>query len=102
MPAMVYLSAQLRTPVDLSASAFSFNGTVGNLAGFALLPVILVILGESVGASLADAWWTAAAVLGGLGLLGLGGLSWSLHPLVRQLDRHRHAMVEGFRENEPI
>jgi len=102
VPAMVYLSAQLRTPVDLSASAFSFNGTVGNLAGFALLPVILVILGGSVGASLADAWWTAAAVLGGLGLLGLGGLSWSLHPLVRQLDRHRHAMVEGFRENEPI
>ena len=102
VPVMVYLGAQMRTPVDLSASAFSFNGTVGNLAGVALAPVILVVIVGSFAAALADAWWTAAAALGGLGLLGMGGLSWSLHPFVRQLDRHRRQMVEGFRENEPI
>jgi hypothetical protein len=102
VPAMVYLGAQMRAPVDLSASAFSFDGTVGNLAGVALAPVILVVIVGSAVAALTDAWWTVAAVIGGMGLLGLGVVFWSLRPLAQHLDHHRREMVEGFREHELI
>jgi len=48
---------------------------------------------------------TLLALLGGysgLLFLGLGGVVWTRDPFVQQLDRHRHAVMEGFRENEPI
>ena len=102
VPWMVYLGPQMRTPVDLSASAFSFNGSLGNLTGLALVPIILVVIVGSVVAATASAWWIVAVLTGGAGLLGLGGLIWTLRPFVRQLDRHRHEMIEGFRENESI
>jgi hypothetical protein len=102
VPGMVYTGPWFRTPVDLSASVFSFNGTLNNAAGLALLPVILVVIGAPLLAAFAGAWWPLAALVGGAGLVGLGAVAWTRRPFVRQLDRHRHDMMAGFRENDPI
>jgi len=33
---------------------------------------------------------------------GLLSVLWTVQPFAQQLDDNRHAMLEGFRENEPI
>ena len=100
VPALVYVAPRLRKPVDTSASAFTIS--VRTLHGIAVYPLWLA---PAIAVPVADAvgvWWTAGAVLGGAGLIGLLALPWTTGVLTRQLASHRHAMLEGFRENEPI
>lgn len=99
VPGIVYLSPHSRTPVDLSESMYTMNT---NTHGFRLLPVYVPVLLAPFLASITEAWWTVAGVVGGLGLAGLLGIAWTTAPFARKLDRHRRQMVAGFQENEPI
>jgi len=100
VPALVYVAPRLRKPVDTSASAFTLS--VRTLHGIAVYPLWFA---PAIAVSVADAagvWWTAGAVLGGVGLIGLLALPWTTELLARQLAFHRHKMLESFRENESI
>ncbi|WP_263834759.1 DUF5687 family protein [Salinibacter sp.] len=100
VPALVYVAPRLRKPVDTSASAFTIS--VRTLHGIAVYPLWFA---PAIAVPIADAagvWWTAGAVLGGAGLIGLLALPWTTGGLARQLASHRHAMLAGFRENEPV
>ena len=100
VPALVYVAPRLRKPVDTSASAFTIS--VRTLHGIAVYPLWFAPMIAAAVADAAGVWWTAGAVLGGAGLIGLLALPWTTGVLARQLASHRHAMLAGFRENEPV
>nr|WP_272507164.1 DUF5687 family protein [Salinibacter ruber] len=100
VPALVYVAPRLRKPVDTSASAFTIS--VRTLHGIAVYPLLLAPMIAVAVADAAGVWWSAGAVLGGAGLIGLLVLPWTTGVLARQLASHRHAMLAGFRENEPV
>jgi hypothetical protein len=101
IPSFVYLGPLVRTPVDPSASAFALGMNMRAQVVPVLLLLLVLVVGPVVAAA-TGAWWEMSIVVGGLGGMSLIGLAWTLRPFVRQLDRHRHAMLAGFRENEPI
>ena len=101
VPSTVYFGPLFRTPVDLSTSHFSMNPS-GSMRGLVLLLPFCGLIVGPIAAATTGAWATVGGSLGAAGLVGLGGVAWTRDPFVQQLDRHRHAMVEGFRENEPI
>ncbi len=100
VPALVYVAPRLRKPVDTSASVFTIS--VRTLHGIAVYPLWFAPMIAAAVADAAGVWWTAGAVLGGAGLIGLLALPWTTGMLARQLASHRHAMLAGFRENEPV
>ena len=101
VPSLVYLGPSIRTPVDPSVSGFAIGM---NLRGPAVrgLPLLLALFAGPVVAATTGAWGLVSIVVGGLGATGLVVLTWTLRPFARQLDRHKHEMLAGFRENEPI
>ncbi len=101
VPSTVYFGPRFRTPVDLSASHFSMNPS-GSMRGLVLLPPLLVLLASPILAETTGAWWIVGGSLCAVGVFGIGGAAWRSEPFAQQLNRHRHAMLEGFRENEPI
>jgi hypothetical protein len=101
IPAIVYFGPRFRTPVDTSASSATMAMT-GSLEGLILIPVPFGLGVGTIVAYVTGAWLLVSAVLGGAGLAGLGVIVWTLRPFVRQLDRYRHAMLAGFRENETV
>ncbi|WP_263785680.1 DUF5687 family protein [Salinibacter grassmerensis] len=101
VPSTVYLGPRFRTPVDMSASHFSMNPS-GSMRGLVLVPPLLVLLAAPILAATTSAWWIVGGSLCAIGLVGLGLVAWWRGPFARQLDRHKHGMLEGFRENEPI
>ncbi len=100
-PAIAYVGPRFRMPVDTSASSASMAMTESS-RGLILLPIPFGLLVGTIAAYATGGWLLVAAVLGGAGLAGLGVVAWTLQPFARELKRHRHAMLEGFRENEPI
>lgn len=101
VPSTVYYGPRFRTPIDTSASAFTVNAS-GTLRGLVLLPVILGLLFGWFVAFATGAWAITAAVMGLVGLGGLGLVAWTWQPFARQLERHRREMLEAFRETEPM
>jgi len=100
VPGFVYLGPIVRTPIDPSASAFAIGMNMhARIRGLLLLLALCAI---PVVAAATGAWWEMSVVVGTLGGMGLSMLAWTLQLFTRQLDHHRHEMLEGFRENEPI
>jgi hypothetical protein len=101
VPSFVYLGPSVRTPFDPLGSGIaigmSMHGQV--VRG---LPLLLILFAVPVGAAATGAWWSVSIVVGGLGATGLIVLAWTLRPFARQLSRHKHEMLDGFRENEPV
>ncbi len=100
-PAILYAGPRFRTPVDTAASSASMAMTESS-RGLILLPIPFGLMVGTITAYATGGWLLVAAVLGGAGLAGLGVVAWTLRPFARQLNQHRHAMLEGFRENEPV
>ncbi|MCS3751947.1 hypothetical protein GGQ19_003144 [Salinibacter ruber] len=101
VPSTVYFGPRFRTPVDLSASHFSMNPS-GSMRGLVLLPPLLVLLASPILAETTGAWWIVGGSLCAVGVFGIGVAAWRPEPFAQQLNRHRHAMLKAFRENEPI
>ncbi|MCS3633427.1 hypothetical protein GGP57_000718 [Salinibacter ruber] len=101
VPSTVYFGPRFRTPVDLSASHFSMNPS-GSMRGLVLLPPLLVLIASPILAETTGAWWIVGGSLCAVGVFGIGGAAWRPEPFAQQLNRHRHAMLKAFRENEPI
>jgi hypothetical protein len=99
VPGFVYLGPHFRKPVDTAASAFTMNA---NFHGLRFVPLILLLIAVLLGALLLDAWWEVTAVVAVVCAGALLGLVWTVQPLTQKLRRHRHDMLQGFRENEPI
>ena len=99
VPGFLYIGPQFRTPVDTSASMFTMNT---NFHGLRYLPLFFLLFVISLVALLLDAWWTTAVVVTVASTGGLLGVLWTVQPFAQQLDENQHAMLEGFRENEPI
>jgi hypothetical protein len=100
-PATVYLGTRFRTPVDTSVSSATVNVTESSRK-LILLPVFFGVPVGLIVAFATGAWALMSTVLGGAGLVGLSVVAWTLQPFARELKRHRHEMMEGFRENEPV
>jgi hypothetical protein len=100
VPALVYVAPRLRKPVDTGASAFAIS--VHTLHGIGAYPLVFVPMIAVPIAATSGRWWGTGAVLGGIGLVGLLTLPWTITLLVRQFASHRHGMMAGFRENEPV
>jgi hypothetical protein len=101
VPSTVYLGTRLRTPVDLSASHFSMDPS-GSMRGLVLLIPLSGLIVAPIAATMTGAWTIVGGSLGAAGLAGLGLAAGRRAPFARQLRRHRHAMLEGFRENDPM
>lgn len=101
VPSTVYFGPRFRTPVDMSASHFSMNPS-GSLRGLVLVPPLLILIVSPILAGATGAWWIVGGSLCAVGLIGLGVAAWRQAPFAQQLARHKHEMLKGFRENEPI
>ncbi len=101
VPSFVYLGLCVRTPVDPSASGFAVGMNMRAQVVRGLLLLLALFAGPVVAAT-TGAWGLVSIVVGGLGTTGLIVLACTLRPFARQLDRHKHEMLEGFRENEPV
>lgn len=100
VPLCVWIGVYSRKPVDLSASHFSLRTN-----SLYEIPVIFLALSPMwiyVGVDVTGAWWTISAGMAAAGLVGLLALVWIARPFVRRLRAHRHEMLAGFRENEPV
>jgi len=100
VPACVWIGVYARKPVDLSASHFSLRTN-----SLYELPVIVLALSPMwiyMGVDVTGYWWSTSAGMSVLGLAGLLLLLSTNGPLVPRLRAHRHEMMAGFRENEPV
>jgi hypothetical protein len=72
------------------------------MRGLVLLPPLLVLIASPILADATGAWWIVGGSLCAVGVFGIGVAAWRPEPFAQQLNRHRHAMLKAFRENEPI
>jgi len=101
VPSTVFFGPRFRTPVDMSASHFSMNPS-GSMRGLVLLLPLSGLLVSPILATTTGAWWAVSGGLCVVGLIGLLVTAWRRAPFARQLARHKHEMLKGLRENEPI
>jgi len=101
VPGFVYLGLHLRRPVDPSTAGFAVGMSL-HAHAIRGLPLLLVLVAGPVGAAAFGAWLSVSAVVGGMGGIGLILVARTLRPFVQQLHHHRHEMLDGFRENDPI
>lgn len=100
VPVCVWIGVYAQKPVDLSASHFSLRTN-----SLYELPVIALALSPMwiyLGVDVTGYWWS---ISGGMSMLGLAGLLtlFSMNgPFASRLRTHRHEMMAGFRENEPV
>ncbi|PQJ34964.1 hypothetical protein BSZ35_10455 [Salinibacter sp. 10B] len=66
------------------------------------LPVGLILAVGIVVGGLFSAWLTVSVLFASIGLIGVLSLPWMVPSFVRQLDRHRREMLEGFWKNDPV
>jgi hypothetical protein len=102
VPGIVYLGPFFRTPADMSASHFSMDPSSGSMRGLVVFLPLSGLLVSPILATTTGAWWAVSGGLCVVGLIGLLVTAWRRAPFARQLARHKHEMLKGFRESEPI
>lgn len=103
VPGLVYLGPRTRTPVDSSTTEGVSASSAAMEIGFKMgVPVGLILSVGIVVGGLFSAWSTVSGVFAGIGLLGMLNLPSTFPSFVRQLERHRREMLEGFWKNDPV
>ncbi len=98
VPGFVWMGIHARKPVDLSASHFSFRtSSLRETAGVLLALAPMFTFVDATGY-----WWSTSVLLGAPGLIGVLACHWMPQLLTRRFRVRRHAMLSGFRENEPV